>query len=95
MLLQELKFPECWNFLFCLPVRLILTAAAGIVGGLLLVVSWWRFGSVLLCMFVIGLVLGFLFSATLFFTPVGKHGNPLLGECCVPAVLQARCKAQE
>ncbi|XP_008640702.1 PREDICTED: transmembrane 7 superfamily member 3 [Corvus brachyrhynchos] len=53
--------------------RLILTAVAGIIGGLLLVVSWWRFGSVLLCMFVIGLVLGFLFSATLFFTPIGNY----------------------
>ncbi|NWU28267.1 TM7S3 protein, partial [Dyaphorophyia castanea] len=73
MLLQELKLPECWNFLFSLSVRLILTAVAGIIGGLLLVVSWWRFGSVLLSMFVIGLVLGFLFSATLFFTPIGNY----------------------
>ncbi|XP_041324645.1 transmembrane 7 superfamily member 3 isoform X2 [Pyrgilauda ruficollis] len=54
-------------------VRLILTAVAGIIGGLLLVVSWWRFGSVLLSMFVIGLVLGFLFSSTLFFTPLGDY----------------------
>uniref|UniRef100_A0A8C3XZL5 Transmembrane 7 superfamily member 3 n=1 Tax=Catharus ustulatus TaxID=91951 RepID=A0A8C3XZL5_CATUS len=54
-------------------VRLILTAVAGIIGGLLLVVSWWRFGSVLLSMFVIGLVLGFLFSSMLFFTPLGDY----------------------
>ncbi|XP_075017318.1 transmembrane 7 superfamily member 3 isoform X2 [Calonectris borealis] len=54
-------------------VRLILTAVAGIVGGLFLVASWWRFGSVLLCMFVIGLVLGFLFSSTVFFTPLGDY----------------------
>ncbi|NXU62200.1 TM7S3 protein, partial [Horornis vulcanius] len=54
-------------------VRLILTALAGIIGGLLLVVSWWRFGSVLLSMFVIGLVLGFLFSSTVFFTPLGDY----------------------
>ncbi|NXP32112.1 TM7S3 protein, partial [Leiothrix lutea] len=54
-------------------VRLILTAVAGIIGGLLLVVSWWRFGSVLLSMFVIGLVLGFLFSSTIFFTPLGDY----------------------
>lgn len=60
-------------FFLSLSVRLILTAVAGIIGGLLLVVSWWRFGSVLLSMFVIGLVLGFLFSSTVFFTPLGKH----------------------
>ncbi|XP_030336971.1 transmembrane 7 superfamily member 3 [Strigops habroptila] len=54
-------------------VRLILTAVAGIIGGLLLVVSWWRFGSILLCMFIIGLVLGFLFSSTVFFTPLGDY----------------------
>ncbi|KFV64016.1 Transmembrane 7 superfamily member 3, partial [Dryobates pubescens] len=54
-------------------VRLILTAAAGIVGGLLLVASWWRFGSVLLCMYFIGLVLGFLFSSVVFFTPLGDY----------------------
>uniref|UniRef100_A0A8C5UGK4 Transmembrane 7 superfamily member 3 n=1 Tax=Malurus cyaneus samueli TaxID=2593467 RepID=A0A8C5UGK4_9PASS len=54
-------------------VRLIMTAVSGIIGGLLLVVSWWRFGSVLLSMFIIGLVLGFLFSSTLFFTPLGDY----------------------
>ncbi|XP_061864645.1 transmembrane 7 superfamily member 3 isoform X3 [Colius striatus] len=53
--------------------RLILTAVAGITGGLFLVASWWRFGSVLLCMFIIGLVLGFLFSSTVFFTPLGDY----------------------
>ncbi|NWX89952.1 TM7S3 protein, partial [Nothoprocta ornata] len=54
-------------------VRLILTAAAGIIGGLLLVAAWWRFGSVLLCMLIIGLVLGFLFSSAIFFTPLGDY----------------------
>ncbi|NXU59022.1 TM7S3 protein, partial [Turnix velox] len=54
-------------------VRLILTAVAGIIGGLFLVASWWRFGSVLLCMFIIGLVLGFLFSSVVFFTPLGDY----------------------
>ncbi|XP_071589297.1 transmembrane 7 superfamily member 3 [Heliangelus exortis] len=54
-------------------VRLTLTAVAGITGGLLLVASWWRFGSVILCMFIIGLVLGFLFSSTIFFTPLGDY----------------------
>ncbi|NXA50746.1 TM7S3 protein, partial [Nothocercus julius] len=54
-------------------VRLILTAAVGIIGGLLLVATWWRFGSVLLCMLIIGLVLGFLFSSAIFFTPLGDY----------------------
>ncbi|NXA36738.1 TM7S3 protein, partial [Eudromia elegans] len=54
-------------------VRLILTAGAGIIGGLLLVATWWRFGSVLLCMLIIGLVLGFLFSSAIFFTPLGDY----------------------
>uniref|UniRef100_A0A8C0E6N2 Transmembrane 7 superfamily member 3 n=1 Tax=Bubo bubo TaxID=30461 RepID=A0A8C0E6N2_BUBBB len=54
-------------------LRLTLTAVAGIIGGLFLVASWWRFGSVLLSMFVIGLVLGFLFSSTVFFTPLGDY----------------------
>ncbi|XP_068806183.1 transmembrane 7 superfamily member 3 isoform X2 [Struthio camelus] len=54
-------------------VRLILTAVAGIIGGLLLVANWWRFGSVLLCMLIIGLVLGFLFSSVIFFTPLGDY----------------------
>ncbi|NXG04009.1 TM7S3 protein, partial [Sakesphorus luctuosus] len=53
--------------------RLGLTAAAGIVGGLLLAGSWWRFGSVLLCMFAVGLVLGFLFASMLFFTPLADY----------------------
>ncbi|XP_035177280.1 transmembrane 7 superfamily member 3 isoform X2 [Oxyura jamaicensis] len=54
-------------------VRLILTAVAGIIGGLLLVASWWRFGSVLLCVLLIGLVLGFLFSSMVFFSPLGDY----------------------
>lgn len=61
------------EFPFSFSVRLILTAVAGIIGGLFLVASWWRFGSVLLCVFIIGLVLGFLFSSTVFFTPLGMH----------------------
>lgn len=54
-------------------VRLVLTAVAGITGGILLVACWWRFGSVLLCMLIIGLVLGFLFSSMVFFTPLGMY----------------------
>ncbi|XP_015284925.1 PREDICTED: transmembrane 7 superfamily member 3 [Gekko japonicus] len=54
-------------------VDLGLTALAGVVGGLLLVLYWWRFGIVYLCMLVIGLVLGFLVAATVFFTPLGDY----------------------
>ncbi|NXY87415.1 TM7S3 protein, partial [Alcedo cyanopectus] len=54
-------------------VCLVVTAAAGSIGGLFLVASWWRFGSVLLCMYIIGLVLGFLFSSVIFFTPLGDY----------------------
>ncbi|XP_060114113.1 transmembrane 7 superfamily member 3 [Heteronotia binoei] len=52
-------------------VNLGLTALAGVVGGLLLVGYWWRFGIVFICMLVVGLVLGFLVAATMFFTPLG------------------------
>lgn len=53
-------------------VRLVLTAVAGSVGGLLLVASWWRFGILTLCMLCVGLVLGFLVSSGTFFTPLGN-----------------------
>lgn len=85
-----------WNFPFSFSVRLILTAVAGIIGGFFLVASWWRFGSVLLAMFIIGLVLGFLFSSTVFFTPLGMCWNTLLQiggywvkhSCCITGTLQ-------
>ncbi|XP_034983732.2 transmembrane 7 superfamily member 3 isoform X1 [Zootoca vivipara] len=54
-------------------VNLGLTAVAGVVGGLLLVAYWWRFGSVILCMLIVGLVLGFLVASTVFFTPIGDY----------------------
>nr|XP_060634223.1 transmembrane 7 superfamily member 3 [Anolis sagrei ordinatus] len=54
-------------------VNLGLTAVAGVIGGLLLVAYWWRFGFVILCMFVVGLVLGFLVASTVFFTPIGNY----------------------
>ncbi|KAL8219185.1 UNVERIFIED_CONTAM: Transmembrane 7 superfamily member 3 [Gekko kuhli] len=54
-------------------VNLGLTALTGVVGGLLFVLYWWRFGIVFLCMLVIGLVLGFLVAATMFFTPLGNY----------------------
>ncbi|KAF7701850.1 transmembrane 7 superfamily member 3 [Silurus meridionalis] len=52
-------------------LRLALTALMGIVWGVALVMSWWRFGSVMACVVVAGLVLGFLVSSIVFFTPLG------------------------
>lgn len=51
--------------------RLALTSLAGVLGGALLVCYWWRFGFVYICMIVVGLVLGFLVSSIVFFTPIG------------------------
>lgn len=53
-------------------VRLALTALMGVVGGVVMVMSWWRFGSVMACVLVVGLILGFLISSIVFFTPLGK-----------------------
>ncbi|XP_061438196.1 transmembrane 7 superfamily member 3 [Rhineura floridana] len=54
-------------------VNLGLAAIAGVIGGLLLVAYWWRFGFVILCMLIVGLVLGFLVTSTIFFTPLGNY----------------------
>ncbi|XP_007947990.1 transmembrane 7 superfamily member 3 [Orycteropus afer afer] len=53
-------------------VRLILTAVTGSIGGIFLVATWWRFGILMLCMLCVGLVLGFLISSVMFFTPLGN-----------------------
>lgn len=52
-------------------IRLALCAMIGVVGGVVLVMSWWRFGSVLACIVVVGLMLGFLIASTVLFTPLG------------------------
>ncbi|XP_062238901.1 transmembrane 7 superfamily member 3 [Platichthys flesus] len=52
-------------------LRLALSAVIGVVGGVLLVMSWWRFGSVMICVVVVGLMLGFLLASTVLFTPLG------------------------
>ncbi|XP_074482387.1 transmembrane 7 superfamily member 3 isoform X2 [Sebastes fasciatus] len=51
----------------CLAVSVVI----GVVGGVLLVMSWWRFGSVMACVIVVGLMLGFLIASTVLFTPLG------------------------
>ncbi|XP_058138916.1 transmembrane 7 superfamily member 3 [Dasypus novemcinctus] len=53
-------------------VRLVLTALAGSVGGILLVAAWWRFGVLVLCMLWVGLALGLLTAAVALFTPLGN-----------------------
>ncbi|XP_054480616.1 transmembrane 7 superfamily member 3 [Anoplopoma fimbria] len=55
------------DFDICLAV----SAVIGVVGGVLLVMSWWRFGSVMACIVVVGLMLGFLVASTVLFTPLG------------------------
>ncbi|XP_029016256.1 transmembrane 7 superfamily member 3 [Betta splendens] len=52
-------------------IRLTLAAVIGVVGGVILVMSWWRFGSVMACVVVVGLILGFLVASTVLFTPLG------------------------
>ncbi|XP_041935524.1 transmembrane 7 superfamily member 3 [Alosa sapidissima] len=52
-------------------IRLALTALIGTVGGVFLVMCWWRFGSVMACVVVVGLLLGFLLASVVFFTPLG------------------------
>ncbi|KAF6722555.1 Transmembrane 7 superfamily member 3 [Oryzias melastigma] len=51
--------------------RLAVSAVLGVVGGVLLVMSWWRFGSVMACVVVVGLMLGFLVASVVLFTPLG------------------------
>ncbi|XP_056373616.1 transmembrane 7 superfamily member 3 [Hyla sarda] len=55
--------------------RLTLTAVTGVIGGLLLVGYWWRFGCIYLCLLLVGLVLGFLVAAIVFFTPIGDYST--------------------
>ncbi|CAN2391214.1 transmembrane 7 superfamily member 3 [Pristimantis euphronides] len=55
--------------------RLMLTAVAGVVGGLMLVGYWWRFGCIYLCILLVGLVLGFLVASIIFFTPIGDYAT--------------------
>lgn len=52
-------------------MRLALAALFGAMGGVALVMSWWRFGSVMACVVVVGLTLGFLIASTVLFTPLG------------------------
>ncbi|XP_063316389.1 transmembrane 7 superfamily member 3 [Pelmatolapia mariae] len=53
-------------------IRLTLSAVLGVVGGIILVMIWWRFGSVVaVVVIVVGLMLGFLLASVVLFTPLG------------------------
>lgn len=56
-------------------VRLVLSAVIGVVGGVVLLMSWWRFGSVMACIVVVGLMLGFLVASVVLFTPLGRKNS--------------------
>lgn len=52
-------------------INLSVSVVIGVLGGVTLVTSWWRFGSVMACVVVVGLVLGFIVASTVLFTPLG------------------------
>ncbi|XP_061662751.1 transmembrane 7 superfamily member 3 [Syngnathoides biaculeatus] len=52
-------------------IRLAVSTVIGVVGGVLVVMSWWRSGSIMACVVVVGLMLGFLVASTVLFTPLG------------------------
>ncbi|KAF7664948.1 hypothetical protein LDENG_00159710 [Lucifuga dentata] len=75
-------------------ICLALAAVIGVVGGVILVMSWWRFGSVMACVVVIGLMLGFLVASMVFFTPLGdlnvfRHSDVLFWVtfCCIMIIV--------
>lgn len=59
---------------FLCAVRLTLSAVLGVVGGIILVMIWWRFSSVVaVVVIVVGLMLGFLLASVVLFTPLGTE----------------------
>lgn len=59
-----------------LTVNLAVSVVIGVLGGVTLVTSWWRFGSVMACVVVVGLVMGFMVASTVLFTPLGRWEGP-------------------
>ncbi|XP_034019578.1 transmembrane 7 superfamily member 3 [Thalassophryne amazonica] len=75
-------------------LRVGLAALLGVVGGAILVMSWWRFGSVMACILVVGLILGFLISSTVLFTPLSdisvfRHSSVVFWVtfCCIMIIV--------
>lgn len=60
-----------------------MSAVIGVLGGVILVMSWWRFGSVMACIVVVGLMLGFLVASTVLFTPLGKWRKLSIRTSCI------------
>ncbi|XP_070848632.1 transmembrane 7 superfamily member 3 isoform X2 [Chaetodon trifascialis] len=71
-------------------ICLAVSAVIGVVGGVLLVMSWWRFGSVMACIVVVGLMLGFLTASTVLFTPLGRKQLSQHDPSCLVSVAR-RC----
>lgn len=51
---------------------LVLTAMFGLIGGALLLGLWWYYGIPVLNVLFIAVVMGYLISSVLFYTPFGK-----------------------
>ncbi|XP_028672106.2 transmembrane 7 superfamily member 3 [Erpetoichthys calabaricus] len=51
--------------------RLGLTAMMGIISGALVALCWWRFGSVIMCMAMVSIILGLILASIIFFTRLG------------------------
>ncbi|KAG2459940.1 TM7S3 protein, partial [Polypterus senegalus] len=51
--------------------RLGLTAMTGIISGALVALCWWRFGSVIMCMAMVSIILGLILASIIFFTRLG------------------------
>ncbi|XP_076579000.1 transmembrane 7 superfamily member 3 isoform X2 [Chaetodon auriga] len=71
-------------------ICLAVSAVIGVVGGVLLMMSWWRFGSVMACIVVVGLMLGFLTASTVLFTPLGRKRMSQHDPSCLVSVAR-RC----
>ncbi|XP_069012634.1 transmembrane 7 superfamily member 3 isoform X2 [Embiotoca jacksoni] len=75
-------------------ICLAVSVVVGVVGGVVLVMSWWRFGSVMACVIVVGLMLGFLLASTVLFTPLGdldmfRHSDVVFWVtfCCIMIIV--------
>lgn len=62
-------------------VRLVLSVVIGVAGGVILLMSWWRFGSVMGCVIVVGLMLGFVVASVILFTPLGTKNSLFSVRC--------------
>ena len=52
---------------------LVLSGLLGLIGGAMFLGLWWKCGFPVLTVLFIGLVMGYLVSSILFYTPLGKN----------------------